>query len=67
MFVFLLFPMTVIAGELIEFDWVEGIHLKSHPQKKSLIFFKKDGYSLTKIKSCYEGYGCDEYVFIKRE
>jgi 2-polyprenyl-6-hydroxyphenyl methylase/3-demethylubiquinone-9 3-methyltransferase len=48
-------------------DWVGGYPFEVASPDEVFHFFKKDGYSLTKIISCSGGQWCNEYVFIKQE
>jgi 2-polyprenyl-3-methyl-5-hydroxy-6-metoxy-1,4-benzoquinol methylase len=47
-------------------DWVGGYPFEVAKPEEIFGFFRKMGFQLAKLKTCAGGWGCNEYVFVKK-
>jgi 2-polyprenyl-6-hydroxyphenyl methylase/3-demethylubiquinone-9 3-methyltransferase len=46
-------------------DWVGGYPFEVAKPEQVLDFYRKEGFTLEKLKTCGGGLGCNEYVFVR--
>ncbi len=47
-------------------DWVGGYPFEAAKPEEVFDFFRAKGFTLTKLKTCGGGLGCNEFVFVRR-
>lgn len=48
-------------------DWIGGYPFEVSRPEDIFSFFYKQGYELKKLKTCGGGYGCNEYLFVRKK
>jgi len=48
-------------------DWVGGYPFEVAKPEEIFEFYRMEGFTLVKLKTCAGGLGCNEYVFLREE